>query len=100
MYVTARPASPTREPDGLGMAWFIPLIAAAVSAFAGAGAQRLFSGPSSTSQKAVEARLKLQSQLEIQRMLEQQKIQTQQVDQFVQYVPLALGALVLVAVMS
>jgi len=93
-------AKPIREPEGLGMAWFIPIIAAAVSAFAAPAAVRLFSGPSSTSQKAVEAQIKLQHELEIKRMLEQQKIQTQQVGQLASYAPLALGALVLVAVLS
>ena len=101
MYATARPARPTREPDGLGIVpWLIPLIIGIATAAGGAVATRLISGPSSPSQKQVEAQLKLQSQLEIQRMLEQQKIQERQVDQLAQYVPLALGALVLVAVMS
>lgn len=88
-----------REPEGLGVAWFIPIIAAAVSAFGGVAAQRLIHGPSSTSQKAVEEQIKLQHQLEIQRMLEQQKIQAQQTDQLSRYALPALGLVALVALL-
>lgn len=98
MYVIARPA---REPEGLGIVpWLIPIIAAVAGAFGTAGAARLFSGPSSTSQKAVEEQIKLQHELEIKRMLEQERIQREQGEQLKDYVPLALGALVLVAVLS
>jgi hypothetical protein len=85
-----------REPDGLGLAWFIPIIAAAVSAFGSVAAQRLISGPSSTSQRAVEEQMRLQQRLEIERMLEQERIQRGQTEQIVSYAPLALGAVALV----
>lgn len=88
-----------KEPEGLGFAWVIPIIAAVASAFAGPVAVRLISGPSSTSQKAVEAQLKLQQQLEVQRMYEQQKIQQQQTEQLAKYALPALGLVALVAVL-
>lgn len=96
MYVITRPA---REPEGLGVAWLIPLIISLVTATGGAVATRLISGPSSPSQKRVEAQLKLQQQLEIQRMHEQQKIQQQQTEQLGQYVLPALGLVALVMVL-
>jgi hypothetical protein len=82
------------------MPWFIPIILAVATTAGSAVATRLITGPSTPSQKQIEAQLKLQHELEIQRMLEQQKIQERQVDQLAQYAPLALGALVLVAVLS
>ncbi|MGH9392295.1 MAG: hypothetical protein ACRD1Z_22040 [Vicinamibacteria bacterium] len=81
------------------MAWFIPVIAAIAGSFAAAGATRLFAGPSSTSQKAVEEQMRLQTQLEIQRMAEAQRLQREQTQQLASYAPLALGALALVMVL-
>lgn len=78
MYVAARPR---REPEGLGLPWFIPIIAAVAGTVGSAAASRLISGPSSPSQKDIEEQIKLQHQLEIQRMFEQQRIQQQQVQQ-------------------
>jgi hypothetical protein len=87
--------------DGLGLPVFvIPLVAAVAGAFAGPAAARLFSGPSSTSQEAVEKQIKLQHELEIKRMLEQSRIQSQQVDQLAPLVLPALGLFALVAVLS
>lgn len=87
---------PAREPEGLGIApWLIPLIIGIATSAGGAVATRLISGPSSPSQRQVEAQLRLQQQLEIQRMQEQQRIQQQQTAQLAQY---ALPALGLVAV--
>jgi len=83
----------------LGVFWLIPILVGAAATIGTTVATRLITGPSSPSQKQVEAQIKLQHQLEIQRMLEQQKIQAQQVDQLASYAPLALGALALVALL-
>lgn len=93
---TARIRSPEAlrdvEHDGLGFGPLVAgIIAAIVSAAGSAAAQRLISGPSSPSQKQVEAQLKLQSQLEIRRMLEQSRIQQQQTDQIAKYALPLLG---------
>lgn len=92
MYVVRR----AREPEGLGVAWLIPLIVGIATSVGGAAATRLISGPSSPSQKQIEEQLKLQQQLEIQRMLEQERIQRQQVEQISKLAIPAIGAVALV----
>jgi hypothetical protein len=85
-----------REPDGLGVLWFIPIIVAVAAAAGSAAATRLISGPSSPSQRQIEEQMRLQQRLEIERMLEQERIQRGQTEQIVSYAPLALGAVALV----
>jgi hypothetical protein len=99
VYVIARPARPVKEPDGLGIFWLIPILVAAAASVGTAAATRLISGPSSPSQKQVEAQLKLQQQLEIERMVQQQQLQQQQVQQLAKYALPALGLVALVAVL-
>lgn len=92
MYVV-RPVRPTfgREPEGLGLFWLIPIIAAAAGTIGSAVATRLISGPSSPSQKQIEEQLKLQQRLEIEKMVTQQQLQQQQVEQIKQLAIPALG---------
>jgi uncharacterized membrane-anchored protein YhcB (DUF1043 family) len=85
-----------KEPDGLGLAWFIPIIVAIAGSVGGAVATRLISGPSSPSQRQIEEQMRLQQRLEIERMLEQEQVQQRQTEQIVSYAPLALGAVALV----
>lgn len=100
MYVIVRPPMrPPREPDGLGLAWLVPLIVSIAGAFGSAAATRLISGPSSPSEKQIEAQLKLTQQLEIQKMVQQQQLQQQQIQQLAQYALPALGLVALVAIL-
>lgn len=99
MYVVLRPARPTREPDGLGLAFIPMLILSLAGAIGSAAATRLISGPSSPSQKQIESQLKLQQQLEVERMIQEQQLQQQQVSQLAQYALPALGLVALVAVL-
>jgi hypothetical protein len=85
-----------RQPDGLGLLWFIPIIAAIAGAVGSAAATRLISGPSSPSQRQIEEQMRLQQRLEIERMLEQERVQQRGTEQIVSYAPLALGAVALV----
>lgn len=85
-----------RNPEGLGLPWFIPVIAAIGASTGSALAHRLISGPSSPSQKDIEKQLKLEQQLEIERQMQAAAIQQQQTEQLGKLLMPALGLVALV----
>lgn len=85
------------DADGLGLApWIIPVLTSVGATVAGALTTRLLSGPSSPSQKDIEAQMKLQTQLDIQRMMAAQQVQQQQTSELGSYLLPALGVVALV----
>lgn len=86
-----------RQPDGLG--GFADILANVIlpvgGAIGGALATRLVMGPSTPSQKDLEAQMKLQTQLDIQRSM----VQQQQTMEFAQYLVPAAAILGLVLIL-
>jgi len=83
--------------DGLGIAdWVIPLLASIGGTVGGAVATRLLVGPSTPTQREVEAAIKAQTRADIERMYAGSQIQQQQVEELGPYLVPALGVLALV----